>query len=80
MDQAVLDSLVTGYELHMPSVSLPDPNDVHIVSAAIRSGAQIIVTFNLKDFPKDVLSSYGLEPFILAIPWSISTSLTPLCL
>jgi len=61
MDNAVPDCLVTNYEPLVSNLSLPDPNDRHVLAAAIRSGAQIIVTFNLKDFPEDVLSAYDIE-------------------
>ena len=52
MNRAVPDSLVTGYEFLIESLELPDSNDRHVLAAAIRSGAQAIVTFNLKDFPE----------------------------
>jgi len=42
-------------------VALPDPNDGHVLAAAIRSNAQVIVTFNLKDFPDAVLAPFGIE-------------------
>lgn len=61
MDQAVPDCLVTGYESLIEGLRLPDPDDRHVLAAAIRSGAQLIVTFNLADFPTDVLETYGLE-------------------
>lgn len=44
-----------------PDVNLSDPNDGHVVAAARRAGAGTIVTFNLKDFPADELSRYGLH-------------------
>lgn len=44
-----------------PDVNLSDPNDGHVVAAARRAGAETIVTFNLKDFPADELSRYGLH-------------------
>jgi len=40
---------------------LPDANNRHVLAAAIQSGAQAIITFNLKDFPKETLSLYGIE-------------------
>jgi hypothetical protein len=59
--QAVPDCLVRDYEDLASSISLPDPNDAHVVAAAVRAGAQVIVTFNLDDFPTHRLTPYNLE-------------------
>lgn len=61
MNSHVVDALVTGYEHLIETLELPDPKDRHVLAAAIHSGATIIVTFNLKDFPKSVLGSKGIE-------------------
>lgn len=61
MNQAVRDALVTGHEPLIGGLTLPDPDDRHVLAAAIRAGAQLIVTFNLKDFPEETLSSFGIE-------------------
>lgn len=61
MDAHVQDAKVTGYEALIDIVNLPDPDDRHVLAAAIRCGANAIVTFNLKDFPQDALEPYGLE-------------------
>ena len=61
MDQAVPDCLVTGYESLIDSLVLPDPDDRHVFAAAVRCGAQVIVTFNRKDFPAEHLAPYGIE-------------------
>lgn len=47
--------LLTDYEDLIDSLALPDPDDRHVLAAAIRAGAQTIITFNLKDFPKAAL-------------------------
>lgn len=60
MNAAVPDSLVTGYEALVDSIVLKDPDDRHVVAAAIRSNADIIVTFNEKDFDVDELAKYDL--------------------
>ncbi len=61
MNAAVPDCLITGYEPLITAVELPDAEDRHVLAAAIRAGAQVIVTFNLKDFPSEALSPYGIE-------------------
>jgi hypothetical protein len=61
MNIHVLDCLVTNYEDLIPSLTLPDPDDRHVLAAAIRGRADVIVTFNLADFPADALARYGIE-------------------
>ena len=61
MDAHVRDVLVTGFEDLVPSLELPDPGDRHVLAAAIRAEADIIVTANLKDFPASSLAPHGLE-------------------
>lgn len=56
INQAVPDGLVTGYAHLIDQLSLPDPNDRHVLAAAIRSGAQVIATTNLKNFPQVALA------------------------
>jgi predicted nucleic acid-binding protein len=58
---AVPDSLITGHEKLISGITLPDPDDAHVVAAAIRAGAQAIVTFNLKDFPDHDLEGWNIE-------------------
>lgn len=43
-----------------PELSLPDPDDVHVLAAAIEGNANEILTLNLKDFPTNILASHGL--------------------
>ena len=61
MNAAVRDCLVTGYEPLIPSLELPDPDDRHVLAAAIKVKAQVIVTQNLRHFPKDKLASWGIK-------------------
>jgi hypothetical protein len=61
MNAHVLDCLVTGYDHLIGNLQLPDPDDRHVVAAAIRAGARVIVTFNLSDFPKATLDPHGME-------------------
>jgi predicted nucleic acid-binding protein len=61
MDRAVRDCLVTRYEALIPALTLPDPDDRHILAAAIAGRCDVIVTQNLRDFPAEALAPYGLE-------------------
>jgi hypothetical protein len=61
MNDAVRDCLVEDYEHLIPMLVLPDPDDRHVLAAAIRARAETIVTFNLKHFPAATLAGYGIE-------------------
>lgn len=61
MDKAIPGALVTGHEVLCAELSLPDPDDRHVLAAAIRCKAEVIVTFNLKDFPVANLESFDIE-------------------
>jgi len=60
-NHAFPDALVTNYEGLISGLNLPDPKDCHVLAAAIKTNANIIVTNNLKDFPKEYLNSFGLS-------------------
>lgn len=61
MDEALPDACVSGYQRLTPSIDLPDADDRHVLAAAIRAKAQVIVTFNEKDFPAATLAEFDLS-------------------
>ena len=61
MDQHFPSAIVTGYEPLIARLDLPDPQDRHVVAAALRGGANVIMTQNLRDFPAERLAPYKLE-------------------
>ena len=61
MNLAIPDVLVENYEPLIGELKLPDPDDRHVLAAAIRAGAQVIVTSNLRDFPHDSLAPWDVE-------------------
>jgi predicted nucleic acid-binding protein len=61
MNAHVKNCLVTDYEELIPQLQLPDPGDCHVFAAAIRCQAGFIVTFNLSDFPNEILAPYNIR-------------------
>lgn len=53
MTTALPDAAVTGYESRIEQHGLPDPDDRHVLAAALTAGASVLVTSNLSDFPTD---------------------------
>lgn len=60
MNSHVRDCLVEGFEKLIPTLKLPDADDGHVLAAAIHSKANVILTFNLQDFPAAVLEEFGI--------------------
>ncbi len=52
------DFLVTGYEPLIPTLT-NHPKDRHVLAVAVHVDAQLILTFNLKDFPISALAPFG---------------------
>ena len=61
MEDAIPDCLVSGYEHLIEGLKLPDPDDRHVLAAALRCSAQVIVTSNLSDFPASALEPFNIE-------------------
>lgn len=55
------DALVQQYETLLANLSLPDMKDCHVLAAAIKSNAHLIVTNNIKDFPAEILNDFGIK-------------------
>jgi predicted nucleic acid-binding protein len=61
MNEHAQDCLVTGYEGLIEALQLPDPDDRHVLAAAIVAHADVIITRNMKDFPQEMLERYGID-------------------
>lgn len=61
MEKAFPDARILKYKHLIATLHLPDLKDRHVLAAAIQTRADLIVTFNLKDFPKSTLQSYKLD-------------------
>jgi hypothetical protein len=61
MNAAVPGALVGGHETLVEALKLPEPDDRHVLAAAITAAAVVIVTSNLDDFPAETLQPFGIE-------------------
>jgi hypothetical protein len=62
MEDAFEEAMVTDFDAFLRTgEGLPDPNDAHVLAAALKTQAAIIVTDNLKDFPEAVLAPLNIE-------------------
>ncbi|MCW7540099.1 PIN domain-containing protein [Aquabacterium sp. A7-Y] len=59
MNQIQPTALVERYEQFIGRIDIPDKDDRHVVAAAIACGAQKILTWNLGDFPNQILAAFG---------------------
>jgi hypothetical protein len=53
---------VRGYEHRIAGLVLPDARDRHVLAAAIEAKVSVLLTFNLVDFPPEVLVVHGVVP------------------
>lgn len=60
MEVALPRARVVGFHQHIDTIVLPDPDDRHVVAAAIQAKASRILTWNLRDFPVGALQKYGM--------------------
>lgn len=61
MDEAFEDAQIRGWERFEKRVILPDPDDRHVVAAALRGEANAIVTTNVRDYPADAVRPLSIE-------------------
>jgi hypothetical protein len=61
MDRALPHADVQNWERHMDGLVLPDPDDRHVLAAALAAGAATILTMNLRDFPASAMARYGVR-------------------
>lgn len=61
METAFPEARVTGFDPLIEGLSLPDPDDRHVLAAAINTGAHVIVTDNLAHFPSEKLTGFDIE-------------------
>jgi hypothetical protein len=60
MNRALPEAEVQGWEAYLEGLTLPDPDDCHVLAAALAAGVETILTFNLRDFPESLLTQHSI--------------------
>jgi predicted nucleic acid-binding protein len=76
MTRSFPDALVPGYESLVDGMT-NDPKDRHVLAAAVRANAEVIVTFNRRDFPESALSRTTSKLSTLTSSCSTNSTSTP---
>ncbi len=61
MNEAIPDALIQDFEAIETRLELPDFDDRHVLAAAIKANADVIITKNLRDFPLGILAQYDIK-------------------
>lgn len=61
MNLAFPDANIEDFDELIANINLPDSEDRHEVACAMKSKSEMIITFNLKDFPDQELSKFGMK-------------------
>ena len=61
MEATFPDAMVSGFEVLEGTLGCADPQDEHVLAAAIKAQAAAVVTANVKDFPADAFERFGIE-------------------
>lgn len=77
MNEYFPDGKVDNYESITETLECKDPNDRHVLAAAIKGGASILVTENISDFPLDIEEKYSIEIMKLDDFLELQFSLAP---
>ena len=63
LESFFFDAQVTGYESLISGLDLPDPDDRHVLAAARQSECDLIVTWNIRHFPADIVDPFGIDVY-----------------
>lgn len=71
------EASVEGFELLEPALVSINEKDRHVLAAAIKTSASVIVTDNLSDFPRDYCATFDVEPLSADSFFADCISLSP---